>query len=120
MKVYYAHFKGIYNTLREAKDLDILRKLFPNADIINPNSSEHASAYKNDGMKHFTDIVKSSDCVVFRALSNGKITAGVWQEIKVAKDNHIPVIELPNLINRKLSVKKTRHIFNEHYKSNIL
>lgn len=120
MKVYYAHFKGIYNTLREKKDLGILRELFPNADIINPNSPEHASAYKNDGMKHFADIVKSCNCVAFRALQNGKITAGVWQEIKVAKDNHIPVIELPNLINRKLSVKQTRHIFNEHYKSNIL
>ena len=120
MKVYYAHFKGIYNTLREKKDLDVLRELFQNADIINPNSPEHAGAYKNDGMKHFTDIVKSCNCVVFRALPNGKITAGVFQEIKVAKDNHIPVIKLPSLINRKLSVKQTRHIFNEHYKNNIL
>lgn len=112
MTIYYAHFKGIYNTLQEEKDMKLISEIFPNAIIVNPNSKRHQKGYQTLGMKYFTDIVQKCDCLVFRSCLNGKITAGVCKEIKTAKDNHIPVIELPNLSNRKMSIKKTRKYYN--------
>lgn len=118
-KIYYAHFSGIYNSLQEERDMDLLKALFPNAEIINPNSKEiqeKCRQLKEEGknaMDMFLDIVRTCSLVAFRGCVNGKIGAGVWKEVMIAKENNIPVIELPGFIGRELSVDETRQMLIE-------
>ena len=117
--VYYAHFSGIYNSCQETRDMELLKTIFPDADIINPNCKEiqeECAKLKSEGkngMDLFTDIVKNCSVVAFRGCVNGKIGAGVWKEIMTAKENNIPVIELPSYLNREMSVADTRLMLEE-------
>jgi hypothetical protein len=113
MNLYYAHFIGIYNTKQEQRDMEMLQNIFPNYIIINPNIEEHQIGCKENGMKYFEDIVKDCDLLVFRGCVNGKIPAGVHKEVQCAKNNNIPIIELPCLINRAMSVDDTREMLME-------
>ena len=109
--IYYAHFVGDYNTKTELDDMKLIEKLFPNSTIFNPNSEYHSEQYKKIGMEYFYDIVRNCDVLVFRGLYNGKITAGVYGEIKTAEQCNIPIIEFSsNYDNRNLTVEQTRDI----------
>jgi len=113
MKIYYAHFVGIYNTYQEKRDLDIINKLFINSGIINPNSEIHELEYRKSGMNYFENLMKDCDLVMFRGCINGKIPAGVYKEIMYAINNNISVLELPSFINRETSVSDTRQMLVE-------
>jgi len=115
MIIYYAHFSGIYNTKQEERDMETIKKLFPEALIINPNTVEHQERYKTSGlgMDYFFNLVKSSDILVFRGCVNGKIGAGVWGEIQMAQEKGIPIIELPSFLDRAMSVDETRLMLKE-------
>ena len=115
MIIYYAHFSGIYNTKQEERDMETIRKLFPNDVIINPNKPEYQSGYNNSGlgMDYFFNLVKESDLLVFRGCVNGKIGAGVWGEIQIAQEKGIPIIELPSFLDRQMSVDETRIMLKE-------
>lgn len=108
MKIYYAHFIGIYNTSQEKRDLSLIKETFPHAEIINPNSLENEVLYKEKGMDVFYEQIKECDLLIFRGLINGKISAGVLKEINFAKENRIGILELPSYINREMSVEDTR------------
>ena len=117
--VYYAHFMGIYNTKQEERDMELLKTLFPDADIINPNCAEiqeKCNQIKETGgnvMDMFEGIVKGCSVVAFRGCVNGKIGAGVWKEIMAAKECGIPVVELPSYLDREMSVEDTRLMLTE-------
>ncbi len=113
MKIYYAHFVGIYNTLQEERDLQTIKALYPEAEIYNPNNIEAQQKYKKHGMDYFLNIIESCDLLIFRGLPNMKIPAGVYKEIECAIAKHIPVIELPCLTERKMSVDDTRLFLKE-------
>ncbi len=115
MIIYYAHFSGIYNTKQEERDIETIKKLFPEATIINPNKPEHQEGYKVSGlgMDYFFNLVRESDALVFRGCVNGKIGAGVWGEIQIAQEKGIPVIELPSFLDRQMSVDETRLMLKE-------
>jgi hypothetical protein len=113
MKIYYAHFIGIYSTLQEERDLNIIKAIFPEAEIYNPNNSEAQQGYKERGMDYFLDIIVNCDLLIFRGLPNMKIPAGVYKEIECAITNLVPVIELPCLTERKMSVEDTRQFLKE-------
>ena len=103
--VYYAHFMGIYNTKQEERGMELLKALFPDAEIINPNCEEIQEKCKQikeaDGnaMDMFEDIVKGCSVVAFRGCVNGKIGAGVWKEIMVAKA--FPLLSFPAILTVK-------------------
>ena len=112
MKIYYAHPVNIYDTIQEKEDLDFLKLLFPNDEIINPNTIEHDKAYKEQGMPYFfAIIVEEINVIAFRALPTGKISAGVMGEIRVGLSNGVSIIELPYFKDRGLSVNETRNYF---------
>lgn len=114
MKIYYAHFIGIYNTKQEERDLDTIKLLFPIAEIVNPNSKENEELYKSKGMNLFFELVNDCDILVFRGCVNGKIPAGVMKEIKYTKEKYcMSIIELPTFINREMTVDDTRNMLSE-------
>lgn len=130
---YYAHCVAIYGTPQEARDLQMLSYL--GYDVVNPNSPAIDAAYnkvKSDftaghellSQYHsasdaamtliFKPIVKSVDVVVFRALPDGRIPAGVAKEILWAREFDKPVIELPHALHdRIMSVESTRDYLSE-------
>lgn len=90
MNVYYAHPMSYYGTTAEADDIAAIEDKFPgvHVHIENPNQPEwqaRAQAAKHagyTGMEPFLEYVaKEADVVVFRAMSDGFITAGVAKEI---------------------------------------
>lgn len=113
MTIYYAHFVGIYNTLQEQRDLDLIHTLFPNQQIINPNNKLADLNYKKDGMSYFERVISECDILIFRGCVNGKISSGVWKEINRAKELNIPIIEIPSFIDREMNVENTREMLKE-------
>lgn len=109
-KIYYAHPISIYDTPQEERDLDLIKQLWPDAEIYNPNTKEDQLGYKRDGFDWFLNRVEECQLVVFRAFPDGKIGAGVWSEINWGDVQcHIPIIEIPMLMeSRKLSIDDTR------------
>lgn len=121
-KIYYAHFMSIYDTKQEERDIKILKTLFPDADIINPNSTETQEECKRiqsetgsgeSVMDYFKSIVDSCHILAFRGCVNGKIGAGVYKEIRQAQELGLPIIELPSFIDREMSVESTRQMLKE-------
>ena len=72
---------------------------------------KHQSQCKNraNPMDYFLNLVSLCDAVAFRAFQDGMIGAGVAKEIKRAKAESKPVIELPfDTTQRELSIEQTR------------
>jgi len=108
-KVYYAHPMSTYGTQQEADDIKLLKYL--KFRVLNPNEPKHQIQCKNraNQMEYFLDLVSLCDAVAFRAFQDGMIGAGVAKEIKRAKSESKPVIELPfDTTQRELSIEQTR------------
>lgn len=107
LKVYYAHFMGIYNTVQEERDIQLLTNLGFN--VVNPNIPSVQTEvdyclneYKDleDGyMKMFDTVffsrVRNCEIFAFRPLPDGRIPGGVAMELKVAQEEGKMIIELP-------------------------
>jgi len=114
LSIYYAHPVDLYNTPQEIRDLDLIDNLFgDNYKVINPNSPKDEDAYKAQGMEYFLNIVSGTNLLIFRGYPTGKIPAGVYKEIVRAIECGIPVLELPGLVDRVLSVEDTRQFMRE-------
>lgn len=109
MKVYYAHFMGIYNTPAEERDIATLEAL--GLTVVNPNTPETQKEVqehlKRDGdyENMFTDVFynKVIDCEVFafRGLPDGRIPGGIAKELHVARGKGKIMIELPCGMNAR-------------------
>ncbi len=86
-KVYYSHSVLIYNTKREKKELRFLEKKF--SSIINPNTDIRWD--ETTKMEPYFRAVKNSDLVVVSEFKN-HIGKGVYDEIRIALNNKIPVL----------------------------
>ena len=112
MNCYYAHCTAIYNTPQEARDLETLKAL--GFDVYNPNCPECAEGYKAKGMSFFEGLVKGFPVVAFRALPDGRIPAGVANEVRWAADAKAILIELPSgIVKRSIGVDETREYLRE-------
>lgn len=112
MKIYYAHCIAIYNTNQEQRDLETLRQL--GFEPVNPNEPAHEDGYNHCGMDYFLKFVGLCDAVVFRAMPDGSIPAGVAKEVGWFIKAGKPVIELPSCITRRaLGVESTREALRE-------
>ena len=106
MTVYYARSMAIYDTPEEKRDMDLLASL---GWMVVPFTPEMQARAKEEGMVPFEEAVRTATMLIFRALPNGEIGAGVAQEIKTAQEAGIPVLEFPQLKpSRMLSVEETR------------
>lgn len=143
MRIYYAHCMAIYNTPQETRDVDLLESLFEFGVVINPNTPEikaecnqirvdynyldirsvdvpgcpggcYATASDAVMYRIFKPLVQDCNLLAFRGLPDGTIPSGVAQEIAWARQELIPVIELPSAITRRtLTLDATREYLKE-------
>lgn len=92
-KVFYSHAKKAYGTRAEARQLSIIREMFPDAEVIDPGSGEDAPGRPEKEISYFLEIVDSCDVLVF-SRHNGVVTSGVLQEVKRALAKGKPVYEI--------------------------
>lgn len=142
MKVYYAHCMAIYNTPQELRDMATLAAIF-GEPAVNPNCAEinaQCDALRAEVDAHneylrapvpgrhgefrdaggevmeriFKPLVASCDVLVFRALPDGTIPAGVFKEMTWAQENGTPILELPSGTSRReLTLAATKQYLRE-------
>ena len=118
---YYAHPMPTYGSTIETQDIEMLEAL--GFDVINPANPEHQQKCKDyiakfghaAVMNYFIDIIeKQCNILAFRALPDGYITSGIAAEICIAKDNNMPIIELPRALEeRSMSYIETKQYLTE-------
>jgi len=128
LKVYYAHFMGIYNTPQEERDVKTLKAL--GFDVVNPNMPETQKAVQTSIKKHqllqskdyymdmfdevFFSKVRECDIFAFRPLPDGRIPGGVAMELRVAQKNKKLIIELPcGIHTRSMGKDDTREYLRD-------
>jgi hypothetical protein len=112
MKIYYAHPISLYNTEQEQRDIATLDGL--GFTIHNPNYTGNESKYQEKGMDIFKELIAGCDAIAIRAFPDGSISSGVANEIIMAQDLNMAVIELPTaILKRTLSVDETRQYLKE-------
>ena len=117
MFIYYAHCQAIYGTPQEARDIELLQML--GFTVVNPAgfNQETINSMKEHGedvMAWFCDQVMLCDALAFRALPDGRIPAGLAKEIAAAKEDDMPVFELPGgVLSRTIDVDETREYLRE-------
>ena len=60
-KIYYAHHLWKYTTKIEEYELEVIRRYFPNAEIINPNGCIEQNRDEEIIMKDCLNIIKECD-----------------------------------------------------------
>jgi hypothetical protein len=84
MKIYYAHHLWKYNTPIEEYEIELIRKTFPGATIINPNTDIQQNQEEAQIMADCIASVETCDVVVFSSM-DGVIGKGVFDEVAKAK-----------------------------------
>jgi hypothetical protein len=113
---------ALYGTPQEVRDVALLEAL--GFDVDNPNNpvtatrclSLHESGVDSGAIMErvFKPRAETCDVLVFRALPDGSIPAGVAKEIEWALAAGKPVIELPSGFRRRvLTVEQTREYLAE-------
>lgn len=87
MKIYYAHAKAIYGSMREKLELYQLGIRYPNVEIVNPNGMFSGDDAWRRWMK---EELPKMDIVVFTT-HMGFIGRGVYEELEVAQRCNIPI-----------------------------
>ena len=83
MKIYYAHHLWKYNTDIEKYELDIIKRYFPNSEIINPNGHIEQGREESMIMKDCLEIIESCNILIFSSV-NGVVGRGVVDEFNKA------------------------------------
>ena len=90
MKIYYAHHLWKYNTNIEKYELDVIKRYFPNAKIINPNGHIEQGREESIIMKDCLEIIKNCNILVFSSV-NGIVGRGVIDEFNKASKLGLPI-----------------------------
>ncbi len=90
-QIYYAHSMKIYSTKHEKRELKIIKKTFPEAEIINPAKYEKKwkDVSRNEIMKRCLDLLSKSDIVIFSAMEYNNeyfVGKGAYIEVKFAEE----------------------------------
>lgn len=106
VNVYYAHPISLYNSVQEKQDLQTLAAFC--YKVVNPNHPDIEKKYIESGKdwKIFDDLVLGCEVLAYRTLPDGRITSGVWKEIRLALENNIAVIKLPDLESEVVMTKE--------------
>jgi len=110
MKIYYAHHLWKHNTPIETYEIELIRKVFPDCKIINPNGdiTQPGEYYGDNGSMDiavvteantmdfcFDAISENADVLVFSGIS-GVVGKGVYYEVMHAESQDIPVYYIHN------------------------
>jgi hypothetical protein len=94
VKIYYAHHLWKYDTEIERYELDLIKRTFPDAEIINPNGDiSHDSENEESIMSDCLWAVGCCDCLVFSSM-NGVVGKGVHDEVSYAAEVSKPIYYL--------------------------
>ena len=93
MRIYYAHPMEIYHTPREFKEIEIIKRYYPQAEIINPAHFQDRPGALHSNIDFFYNLVDSCDILIYSDLG-GFVTAGVALEVKRALEQGKPVYRL--------------------------
>jgi len=138
--IYYAHCTALYGTPQEARDVELIGAVFSgtfqDCRVVNPGADhqikKQCDAIEAEVKKHnrkatlkrdasqekmdrvFKIAAQTCHVLVFRALPDGMIPAGVAKEIAWAEEAGIPVMELPSsTLRRVLTLPQTRQYLKE-------
>lgn len=123
MKVYYAHFMGIYGTPQEERDIATLEAL--GLEVLNPNIPEiqkevddwfkDPEAKYDEMFEHiFCERVRACEVFAFKALPDGRIPGGVAWELRAAQEANKIIIELPSgMHSRSMGRDDTREYLRD-------
>jgi hypothetical protein len=101
MSIYYAHPMALYGTAFEQADVARIEAAL--GPCVNPNTPpfkaavDRIKAAGGKPMRPFTDAVRGSDGLAWRAFPDGTVGAGVRLEIDTALAAGKPVYRLPDL-----------------------
>ena len=84
MKIYYAHHMWKYNTEEERMEIEIIKRIFPNSNIINPNGSVIETGNEAEAMEQCFNFIRESDILIFTTLNNKVFGRGVYDEVSLA------------------------------------
>lgn len=117
MKIYYAHHLWKYNTDIEKYELDIIKRYFPNAEIINPNEHIEQGREESIIMKDCLGVIESCNILIFSSI-NGVVGRGVVDEFNKASKLELPIYYIMDNIlydARQYSFKLTNSGNNRLY-----
>lgn len=93
MKIYYAHPKKSYGSIKEKMDIALIQKKYPGAEIINPGDGMFT--LEEDWMRFMNHKFKDMNLVIFTTY-HGFIGKGIHYEIMQARAHKIPIVFLTN------------------------
>jgi DNA polymerase III epsilon subunit-like protein len=115
-QIYYAHSMSIYGKREEKRELKVIKRAFPKANIINPAKYEKRWKRKGyDGkeiMKRCLYLLSDSDIVIFSAIKHQGsffVGKGVFVEVKSAEEFGLDVF----FIDEKLEKNYTLDMYDD-------
>lgn len=109
-KIYYAHSMQIYKSKQERKEIKIIKKIFPKAEIVNP--AKYEKKWKNlpgkEVMTKCLNLISNSDMVIFSAIEQDNrdfVGRGVYVEVKFAEEIEKDTYFLQETLESDFSLK---------------
>lgn len=106
--VYYAHAMPLYGTPAERAELEIIRRHFPESEIVDPGTIQSNVEKRVGGMTYCLGLVDSCAALAYSAF-HGQVTAGVGKEVNHALRRGKPVFQVLNRSVRQ-RVKPVKHL----------
>ena len=124
--IYYAHCMADYGSKSSKKHMSLLRDM--GLEVLDPSSQYYHNIVKGmkaegktgeEVMDYFMTVVKTCDCLAFRSLPSGLISAGVAKEIRCMKKMGGAVIQMPNLKELNSNTMTVKDTINYLEKNNV-
>ncbi|MHC1628138.1 MAG: hypothetical protein ACXQTI_04850 [Candidatus Nezhaarchaeales archaeon] len=111
MRIYYAHPVEIYHTPREFKEIEIIKRHYPQAEIVNPAYFQDKPGALHSNIDFFYSLVDSCDILIYSDLG-GFVTAGVALEVKRALEQGKPVYRLDWRTGELTQIRELRNVLS--------
>ena len=82
LKVYYAHPVETYDTIRERKEVEFIKKFFPNAEVVNPADFQDLTGISHGDMDFFFQLIDTCDLVIYSDLG-GFVRLGLLMKLNM-------------------------------------
>lgn len=99
--VYFGHSRMLYSTEEEKKALELIKNIFPNHKIINPNTEKHQkncneiyTGVPGTEMQYFLNLTKMCEFGIFLVYNKNKWSPGSYTEATFMIENGKTVFAL--------------------------
>lgn len=108
-RIYFAHSMLIYNSKQERRELKLLKRIFPKAEIVNP--AKYERKWKNlsgkEVMAKCLDLISNCDIFIFSAIEQDNkdfVGRGVYVEVKFAEEIEKDIYFLQETLESDFSI----------------